>query len=89
MSIDNVRGLQPYLDEDPGVINHLLWGFLGINLTGAARDIFGNGNYSNWLEAWRKLYRHIFINNEQRKAELHRQVHSPVRQKVRPTWQQL
>ena len=37
-----VEQLRGWMDEDPHTVDHLLWGFLSVNLTGAARDIFCN-----------------------------------------------
>ena len=38
----DVESLRYYMEEDPVVISHLLWAFMGVNLTGAALAIFGN-----------------------------------------------
>ena len=37
-----IGNLSGYLDEDPYVINHLVWAFMSVNLTGKAREIFCN-----------------------------------------------
>ena len=37
-----VEALGPYADESPSILSHLPWAFLGVNLTGDAREIFGN-----------------------------------------------
>ena len=73
----HVESLKPYMDEDRTVINHLLWAFLSVNLTGAAREIFGNAPDSNGLEVWRRIYKHIFLRNEQRRDELYGMIHNP------------
>ena len=70
-------GLRDYMEEDPVVISHLLWAFLGINVTGGAKEMYRNAPTSNGLEVWRRLHRHIFSRNEQRRAELFRQIHRP------------
>ena len=55
----DVESLRYYMEEDPVVISHLLWAFMGVNLTGAAQAIFGNVEASNGLEVWRRLHKHI------------------------------
>ena len=74
---EEVQKLRPYMDEDPVVINHLLWAFLGINLTGSAKEMYRNTPSSNGLEVWRRLHKHVYARNEQRRAELYRQIHKP------------
>ena len=56
----NVMSLAPHLDEDPFVMNHLLWAFLNVNLTNAAREIFCNVPDSEGFEAWHRVYSHVF-----------------------------
>ena len=62
----DVEKLRPWMNEDPHVINHLLWGFLNINLVGAAKDIFSNTEQSNGLEVWRKIHALICATTERR-----------------------
>ena len=58
---DSVESLRRRMDEDPHVINHLLWGFMNLNLTGAAHEIFSNTGQSNGVEVWRKMHALIYI----------------------------
>ena len=74
---DAVQGLKMFMDEDPEVMDHLLWAFLNINLTGAAREIFCNCQDSQGLEAWRRINRLIFSRTEQRHDELYKLIHNP------------
>ena len=46
---DEVESFRCWMDEDLHVVDHLLWGFLNLNLTGAAREIFSNTGQSNCL----------------------------------------
>ncbi len=74
---DAVQGLKMFMDEDPEVMDHLLWAFLNINLTDAAREIFCNCQDSRGLEAWRRINRLIFSRTEQRHDELYKLIHNP------------
>ena len=58
---EKIEELRPYMDEDPVVISHLLWAFLGINLTGSAKEMYRNAPGSNGLEVWRRLFKHIYM----------------------------
>ena len=59
------------------VIDHLLWGFLNLNLTGAAREIFSNTDSSQGLEVWRKIHLLIYSKTERRQDELYVKIHNP------------
>ena len=72
-----IVGLMMKLDEDPFIVNHLLWAFLNINLTSKAREIFCNVNDSQGFEAWRRIHRHIFSTTERRQDELYHIIHNP------------
>ena len=58
------------MDEDLHVMNHLLWEFVNLNLTGAAHEIFSNTGKSNGLEVLRKIHALIFAATERRQEEL-------------------
>ena len=73
----NVMSMSMYLDEDPMIMNHLLWSFLNVNLTDAAREIFCNVPDSEGFEAWRRIHCHIYCRTERRRDELYRQIHDP------------
>ena len=73
----DVLGLRPFMDEDPVVLNHLVWAYFGVNLTGAAKEIFGNVDDSNGIEVYRRLHTHIFARNEHRRGELYMAIHNP------------
>ena len=77
VTAQGLRGLAPYLDEDPFVINHLLWAFLNVNLTGKAREIFCNVGDSQGFEAWRRINGLIYSMTERRQDELYRVIHNP------------
>ena len=55
----SVAQLRPHMDEDPVVINHLLWAFFNVNLVDKARDIFCNVEESHGLEVWRRVVARI------------------------------
>ena len=74
---DDVEKLRPWMNEDPHVINHLLWGFLNINLVGAAKDIFSNTEQSNGLEVWRKIHALNGASAERRQEEHYQKIHHP------------
>ena len=67
---DAVESFKRWMDEDPHVIDHLLWRFLNLNLAGAARGIFSNTCFSNGLEVWRKIHALIFAATERRQGDL-------------------
>ena len=77
VTAEATQSLQVHMAEDPTVVSHLLWAYLGVNLTGAAREIYGNVEQGNGLEVWRRINKHIFSKNEQRRAELYQHVHNP------------
>ena len=77
ITASDIANMVPYLDEDPAVMSHLLWAFLNVNLTQAAREIFCNVPDSEGFEAWRRVYCHIFSRTERRRDELYRQIHDP------------
>ncbi len=77
ISLAAVESLRPHLDEDPGVLNHLLWAFLNVNLVDAAGEVFCNVPDSQGFEAWRRVNRLIFSKSEQRLDELYRLIHNP------------
>ena len=70
VTAQGIAGLVDYLDEEPMVLIHLLWAFLNVNLTGAAREIFCNVEDSQGLEVWRRVHRHIYSRSERRQDEL-------------------
>ena len=43
------------MDCDPKVLNHHLWRYLNLNLTGDAKMILQNATRANGLELWRTL----------------------------------
>ena len=66
-----------WMDEDPHVIEHLLWGFLDLNLTGAAREIFCITGQSQGFEVWRTIHALIYAKTERRRDELYAKIHHP------------
>ena len=52
---EHVFALKPFMDEDPMVIDHLLWAYFNLNLTGQAREIFCNVGDFQGLEVWRRV----------------------------------
>ena len=68
---DDVESFRRWMDEDPHVINHLLWGFMNINFVGAAKEIFSNTDQSNGLEVWRRIHALIYATTERRQDELY------------------
>ena len=72
-----VESVRLWMDEDPHVINHLLWGFMNINLVGAANEIFSNTEQSNGLEVWRRIHALICATTERRQEEHYRNIHNP------------
>ena len=64
-----VEDLKGWTDEDPLIIDHLMWGFLHLNLTGAAREIFCNTCHSQGVEVWRKIHVLIYSKTERRRDE--------------------
>ena len=44
------QSLQPWVDDDILIISHLMWGFLNVNLTDSAFEIFSNVPISNGLD---------------------------------------
>ena len=79
VTMQGIQQLINFLDEDPFVINHLLWAFLNVNLTGRAREIFCNVQDSQGFEAWRRIHRHIYSTTERRQDELYHAIHNPKR----------
>ena len=77
VTLDHVAALWPYVDEDPRVMNHLLWAFFNINLTGAAREIFCNVEDFNGLEVWRRVMLKINAKGERRRDELFETIQHP------------
>ncbi len=75
--IADVQGLSAWMNEDPLVINHLLWAFFNINLVGEAREICCNVEDSHGLEVWRRIHRLIFSKTERRHDELYTAIHNP------------
>ena len=65
------------MDEDPHVMNHLLWEFVNLNLTGAAHDLFSNTGQSNGLEVLRKIHALIYAATERRQDELCEKIQHP------------
>ena len=65
------------MDEDPHVINNLLWEFVNLNLTGAAHEIFFNTRQSNGLEVLRKIHALIYAATERRQDELCEKIQHP------------
>ena len=74
---DEVESFRRWMIEDPHVVDHFLWGFRDLNLTGAAREIFSNTGRSNGLEVRRKIHALIFVKNEQRQEEFPEKIHRP------------
>ena len=74
---DNVESFRRWMDEDPHVMNHLLWEFVNLNLTGAAHEIFSNTGQSNGLEVLRKIHALIFVAIERRQDELYEKINNP------------
>ena len=60
----NVEALAWHLDEDPKVINHLLWAFPNANLTGQDRQIYNNSPECNGWEVSRRICNLIFAKFE-------------------------
>ena len=79
VTMEGIQQLINFLDEDPIVVNHLLWAFLNVNLTGRAREIFCNVQDSQGFEAWRRVHRHIYSTTERRQDELYHAIHNPKR----------
>ena len=72
-----VESLRGWMDEDPLVVDHLLWGFLNINLTGAAREIFCNVGAGQGLEVWRRIHVTIYSKTEKRREIYYDKIHHP------------
>ena len=72
-----VRNLAPHMEEDPMVVNHLLWAFFQSNLVGAAKEIFDNVSEFQGLEVWRRLCDKINVFGENRRDELYEKVRHP------------
>ena len=77
MTREAVEELKGWMDEDPDVVDHLLWGFLNLNLAGAAREIFCNTGQSQGFEVWRKIHALIYAKTERRRDELYVKIHNP------------
>ena len=77
ITLQDLHGLAPHLDEDPAILGHLLWAFLNVNLTGKAREIFCNVGDSQGFEAWRRISGLIYSMTERRQDELYRVIHNP------------
>ena len=58
------------MECDPKVLNHHLWKYLNLNLTGDAKLILQNTPRANGLEAWRKLVIDIVSRSLSRRNEL-------------------
>ena len=58
-----------------------LWGYLNLNVTGEARQVFENVDDLQGFEAWRKLVKGIRSRAEVRKLQLQGQVQRPVEAK--------
>ena len=52
---DNVESFRRRIDEDLHVMNHLLWEFVNVSLTGATHEILSNTSQSNGLEVLRQI----------------------------------
>ena len=77
VTAQHVEALWYYMDEDPSVVNHLLWAFFNVNLTAAAREIFCNVEDFNGLEVWRRIVLKINHKGERRRDELFDLVQHP------------
>ena len=77
ISESEAEALRCHLDECPVVISHLLWAFLNVNLTAAAREIFCNVADSHGFEVWRRINLLIFSRSEQRQDEVYSKIHAP------------
>ncbi len=73
----DVNALAARMEEDPIVINHLLWAFFNINLVNEAREIFCNVEDSHGLEVWRRICNKINDRGERRRDELYEHIHHP------------
>ena len=58
-----------------------LWGYLNLNITGEARQVFENVEDLQGFEAWRKLVKGIRSKAEVRKLQLQGQVQRPAEAK--------
>ena len=74
---ETLETLKCWMDEDPVMIGHFLWAFLGVNLTGAALAIHANCGESNGFEVWRRIHQSIFSRAERRQDELYTKIHNP------------
>ena len=77
ITTEHVDMLEPFMDESPRVVNHLIWGYLALNLTGLAHDIFANVEEFNGLEVWRRLVQKIDDRSERRRDELKDAIEKP------------
>ncbi len=77
ITMQDVQNLAGWMEEDPGVISHLLWAFFNINLIGEAREIFCNVEDSHGLEVWRRVCNKINDKGERRRDELYEAIHHP------------
>ena len=59
------------------MLNHLLWAFFNLNLTGLARDIFCNVEEFHGLEVWRRITQKIDDRSERRRDELKDAIEKP------------
>ena len=73
----DVEGLRCLLDEDPVVINHLLWAFFNVNLTGWAQEMYGNVSDFQGLEVWRRMAQKVNIWGDKRRDELAEALSNP------------
>ena len=75
---EDVARLSGHFQDDPVVMDHLLWGYFNVNLVGAAREIFCNVPESRGLEVWRRISQKINDRSEVRRDELYELVRHPV-----------
>ena len=77
ITMQNVQELDGWIEENPMIVNHLLWAFFNVNLVGEAREIFCNVEDSHGLEVWRRISNKINDRGERRRDELYEAIHHP------------
>ena len=64
-------------EEDAGVLGQHLWGFLNLNLTDEAWEVFENVPHGNGFEAWRRVLKDVVQKTRAEKIRLERTVLNP------------
>ena len=59
------------------MVNHLLWAYLGLNLTVLAREILSNIEEFNGFEVWRRIVHKTDDRSERRRDELKDAIEKP------------